>query len=80
MHFLVTKNPSLLIKSRGNYFSLLATFTNIPISIMLVKFFDFGTEGIAYGTISALMLFIFFLPINLKRIVEYSCTNPLVKN
>lgn len=37
--------------------SLIAMFTNIPLSFILVKYYNLGVEGIIYGTICSLLLF-----------------------
>lgn len=40
--------------------SLIAMFTNIPLSIILVKYYNIGVEGIIYGTICSLLFFALF--------------------
>ena len=37
--------------------SLVAMFINIPLSILLVKYYNFGVDGIVYGTICSLLFF-----------------------
>lgn len=42
------------------YTSLIAIIINIPLSIFMVKYLNFGVEGIVIGTISSLSLFAIF--------------------
>ncbi len=45
-------------------FSSIAMLLNIPASIILVKWFDYGVEGVAYGSVIALSVFAIIGPIS----------------
>lgn len=47
--------------------SISAVFVNIPLSIVLVKWFGFGLEGVAYGSVVALSIFAIAGPISVYR-------------
>lgn len=48
--------------------SIIAMVTNIPFSIILVKHYHFGTEGVIYGSVAALSFFAFFGSLSAKKI------------
>lgn len=50
--------------------SLVAIFVNIPLSIFIVKYFNTGLEGVVFGTIASLSLFMIFGPIQTYSILR----------
>ena len=50
--------------------SIIAIFVNIPLSIVLVKYLDFGVYGIVIGTILSLLLFAVFGSLQTYRILK----------
>ena len=50
--------------------SIIAIFVNIPLSIMLVKYLDFGVHGIVIGTILSLSLFAIFGPLKTYKTLK----------
>ena len=51
--------------------SVIAMFINIPLSIILVKYFELGTYGVVLGTIISLSIFGIFGPIHTYKILKY---------
>jgi len=49
--------------------SLIAMFINIPLSIILVKYYNFGVEGVVYGTIYSLLFFALFGSIQTFKLI-----------
>jgi len=58
-----------------SYISVAAIFINIPLSIVLVRWFGFGSEGVIYGTIASLSLFAIVAPLYVKRLVFRRCVD-----
>jgi len=50
--------------------SLIAMFTNIPLSVFLVKYFNYGVEGIVFGTICSLLFFALFGSIQTFQLIS----------
>ena len=55
------------------YISIVAIFVNIPLSIILVKWYGFGVEGIIYGTIASLSIFGIIAPFIVRRKILKAC-------
>ncbi|EKO3443219.1 TPA: lipopolysaccharide biosynthesis protein [Vibrio fluvialis] len=67
-------NFSTLLNGLGDlkaqlYSSFFAIFINVPLSIILVKWYDFGVEGVAYGSVMALLLFAIIGPVRAYKCI-----------